>query len=142
MAAAVPDGWLLFTDPGYGGLMDCEGHRLPASAKSAQPVQKEALYRIDAPGKVEKVADEPAKPNGLGLSPDYRKVYVADTGASHYPGVKSGIWSYDVDGMNSGIRGSARAASSEMARPGWPMGFAATRRATSGPAWAGIGDGL
>jgi gluconolactonase len=93
-----PDGWLLFTDPGYGGLMNYEGHRLPASAKSVQPIQKEAIYRIDAPGKVEKVADEPAKPNGLCFSPDYKKVYVADTGVSHYPNAKSGIWSYDVDG--------------------------------------------
>ena len=93
-----PDGWLLFTDPGYGSLMEYEGNRLPSSAKSVQPIQKEAVYRVDAPGKVEKVAEEPVKPNGLCFSPDYKKCYIADTGRSHYPEAKSVIWVYDVDG--------------------------------------------
>ncbi len=91
-----PDGWLFFTDPGYGGLMNYEGMRL--NTGSPQPVQKEAVYRIDAPGKIEKVTDEPFKPNGLCFSPDFKKVYVADTGISHYPEAKSVIWVYDVDG--------------------------------------------
>src|SRR5690606_2003821 len=30
--AVHPDGWLLFTDPGYGSLMNYEGNRLPSSA--------------------------------------------------------------------------------------------------------------
>jgi gluconolactonase len=67
-------------------------HRLPQSAGSPQPIQKEAVYRIDAPGQVEKVADEPFKPNGLCISPDYKKCYVADTGISRYPNAKSVIW--------------------------------------------------
>jgi len=94
--AAHPEGWYFFTDPGYGGLMNYEGVRL--NTGSVQPVQKEAVYRIDAPGKIEKVADEPWKPNGLCFSPDYKKVYIADTGKSHYPDAKSVIWVYDVDG--------------------------------------------
>ncbi len=49
--AVHPDGWLLFTDPGYGSLMNYEGNRLPASAGSVQPIQKEAVYRVDAPGR-------------------------------------------------------------------------------------------
>lgn len=98
--AVHPDGWLIFTDPGYGSLMEYEGHRLPSSANSPQPIQKEAVYRVDAPGVVTKVADEPFKPNGLCFSPDYRKCYVADTGVSHYPAAKSVIWVYDVDGKN------------------------------------------
>ncbi len=96
--AVHPDGSLFFTDPGYGSLMEYEGNRLPASASSVQPNQKEAVYRVDAPGQVEKVADEPFKPNGLCFSPDYKKCYVADTGVSHYPKAKSVIWVYDVDG--------------------------------------------
>jgi gluconolactonase len=91
-----PDGWLYFTDPGYGGLMNYEGERL--NTGSPQPVQKEAIYRIDAPGKVTRVADDPFKPNGLCFSPDFKKVYVADTGKSHYPDAKSVIWVYDVAG--------------------------------------------
>ena len=96
--AVHPDGSLFFTDPGYGSLMEYEGNRLPASASSVQPIQKEAVYRVDAPGQVEKVADEPFKPNGLCFSPDYKKCYIADTGVSHYPKAKSVIWVYDVDG--------------------------------------------
>jgi gluconolactonase len=92
--AVHPDGWLLFTDPGYGGLSDYEGIRV--NTGSPQPIQKEAVYRIDAPGKVEKVADEPFKPNGLCFSPDYRRVYVSDTGKSHYEKAKSIVWVYDV----------------------------------------------
>lgn len=94
--ACHPDGWLLFTDPGYGAMMEYEGHRLATSASSPQPNQKEAVYRVDAPGQVVKVADEPFKPNGLCFSPDYRKCYVADTGPSHYKDAKAIIWVYDV----------------------------------------------
>ncbi|MFB3818867.1 MAG: SMP-30/gluconolactonase/LRE family protein [Candidatus Methylomirabilales bacterium] len=94
--AVHPEGWLVFTDPGYGSLMNYEGHRFPTT--SVQPFQKEAIYRVDAPGQVEKLADDPFKPNGLCFSPDYKRLYVADTGLSHYPQAKSVIWVYDVDG--------------------------------------------
>ena len=92
------DGSIWFTDPGYGALMNYEGKRY--STDSVQPFIKEAVYRIDAQsGKVEtKVTDEPFKPNGMCFSADYKKVYIADTGKSHYPNAKSIIWVYDVDG--------------------------------------------
>lgn len=91
------DGAIWFTDPGYGSLMHYEGRR--ADTGSPQPFQKEAIYRIDAQsGKVEKVAEEPFKPNGLCFSPDYKTLYVADTGASHYPEAKNIIWQFDVEG--------------------------------------------
>ena len=83
---AHPDGWYFITDPGYGALMNYEGERLKAT--TPQPIQKEAVYRIDGPGMIEKVADEPFKPNGICFSPDFKKVYIADTGASHYPDAK------------------------------------------------------
>jgi gluconolactonase len=92
------DGSIWFTDPGYGSLMEYEGNRLPASANTPRPLQKEAIYRIDKSGAITKVADEPFKPNGLCFSPDLRKLYIADTGISHYPEAKSQIWVYDVDG--------------------------------------------
>ncbi len=93
------DGSLWFTDPGYGALMNYEGQRVPESANSPRPFIKEAVYRIDAQsGQVTKVADEPFKPNGLCFSPDYRTLYVADTGASHYPEAERIIWAFDVDG--------------------------------------------
>lgn len=92
------DGAIWFTDPGYGSLMEYEGNRLPQSASTPRPLRKEAVYRIDKSGTITKVADEPFKPNGLCFSNDYRKLYIADTGISHYPEAKNVIWVYDVDG--------------------------------------------
>ena len=93
------DGSIWFTDPGYGALMEYEGNRMPESAKTPQPLMKEAIYRIDAQsGAITKLTDAPFKPNGLCFSHDYRKLYVADTGPSHYPEAKSQIWVFDIDG--------------------------------------------
>ncbi len=134
-AACHPNGWLYFTDPGYGGLMNYEGERL--NTGSPRPIQKEAIYRIDKPGTAIKVADEPFKPNGICFSPDYKKAYVADTGLSHYPSAKSVIWQYDVD--------SSRKLRNPRVLPAWKWTgksalrtvFAVTRTVTCGPAWVG-----
>ena len=73
-----------FTDPGYGAISIYEGKL--ANTGSLQPHQKEAVYRIDPQsGQVAKVADEPFKPNGIAFSHDYKKLYVCDTGITHYP---------------------------------------------------------
>lgn len=86
-----------FTDPGYGSLGHYEGSR--ADTGSPQPYQKESVYRIDPQsGQIAKVADQPVKPNGLCFSPDLKRLYVADTGASHYPETPRIIWVFDVDG--------------------------------------------
>ena len=92
-----PNGDIWFTDPGYGGLMNYEGERVKSA--TVQPHQKEAVYVIDGKsGKIEKVTDEIFKPNGLCFSPDYKKLYVADTGASHYDNAPKNIKVWDVDG--------------------------------------------
>lgn len=91
------DGSIWFTDPGYGGLMNYEGNRL--NTGSPQPIRKEAVYRIDGQsGEITKLTDAPFKPNGLCFSNDYTKLYVADTGLSHYPEAESQIWVMDIDG--------------------------------------------
>jgi gluconolactonase len=92
-----PDGGIWFTDPGYGALMDYEGHK-------GELEIKEAVYRIDAKtGKMDKVLDDMFKPNGLCFSPDYKKLYVVDTGASHYENAPKNIRVYDVvDGTKLG----------------------------------------
>ncbi len=70
-----PDGGIWFTDPGYGSMGNYEGN------KGALEL-KEAVYRIDAKtAKIEIVTDAADKPNGLCFSPDYKKLYLADTGA-------------------------------------------------------------
>ena len=94
-AVVHPNGDIRFTDPGYGGLMNYEGVRV--NTGSVQPFQKEAIYRIDSKsGKLNKVADQIHKPNGLCFSPDYKKLYVADTGKSHYPEAFEDIKVWDV----------------------------------------------
>ncbi len=68
------DGSIWFTDPGYGSMMNYEGNKGPLHIK-------ESVYRIDdKSGKITKVTDEINKPNGLCFSPDYKKLYVSDTG--------------------------------------------------------------
>ena len=99
------DGAIWFTDPGYGSLMNYEGNR--ADTGSVRPFQKEAIYRVDAKtGRIAQVADEIFKPNGLCFSPDYKKLYVADTGASHYTDAPRNILVWDVvDGTKlAGVR--------------------------------------
>lgn len=93
--AVHPNGDIWFTDPGYGALMNYEGNK--SKGDSVQPYQKEAIYRVDGKTfKVEKVADDIFKPNGLCFSPDYKKLYVADTGASHYPEAPKNIKAWDI----------------------------------------------
>jgi gluconolactonase len=94
-AVVHPNGDIWFTDPGYGSLGHYEGEK--AQNGSKQPYQKEAVYRIDGKTlKIEKVTDEIFKPNGLCFSPDYKKLYVADTGASHYEEAPKNIKVWNV----------------------------------------------
>jgi gluconolactonase len=81
-----PDGGIWFTDPSYGIRGNYEGFK-------GQQESKEAVYRVDAKtGQIAKVTDEVGQPNGLCFSPDYKKLYVADTG------MPRDIKVWDVDG--------------------------------------------
>jgi gluconolactonase len=72
-----PNGDIWFTDPGYGSMMNYEGHKGDLEIK-------EAVYRIDSKtSQMSLVTDEIEKPNGLCFSQDYKKLYVADTGGSN-----------------------------------------------------------
>ncbi len=72
--AVHQDGSIWFTDPTYGIQGNYEGFQ-------AAPELKPVVYRADSKtGQVEKVSEEANQPNGICFSPDYKKVYIADTG--------------------------------------------------------------
>jgi len=129
-----PDGSIWFTDPGYGIMGMYEGHKATLEIK-------EAIYRIDAQtGKMEVVSDEGYKPNGLCFSPDYKKLYVADTGAPS----PRGIDVYDVDGQK--LKKRRRFCSMELnGKTGSSDGIRADTDGNiwSAAGWAGVGyDGV
>lgn len=129
-----PNGDIWFTDPGYGALMIYEGGKFPLELK-------EAVYRIDGKtGAIEKVTDEPAKPNGLCFSPDFKKLYIADSGATHYPDARREIRVYDVNGTK--LINSKTFAETKWHTETNYAGIADGIRAdTDGNIWAGIGHG-
>ena len=142
--AVHPNGDIWFTDPGYGSLMNYEGNK--AKGESVQPYQKEAIYRIDGKTlKVEKVADDIFKPNGLCFSPDYKKLYVADTGASHYPEAPKNIKVWDIVEEKKLANGKEFASMNMQDGFGVKAGFAdGIRCDVDGNVWASagwVGDG-
>jgi gluconolactonase len=130
-----PDGAIWFTDPGYGILLDYEGHK-------AELKIKEAVYRIDPrTKKLDKVTDDIFKPNGLCFSPDYKKLYIADTGASHYDEAPRNIKVWDVvDGVKLG-KGREFTSMELSGKAGFADGIRADK---DGNVWASagwVGDG-
>ncbi len=87
-----PDGAIWFTDPGYGLHWNYEGDKGDLELPTR-------TYRLDpGNGSVTVVDESLEKPNGLAFSPDYSRLYVADTGASHKHGHPRQIHVFDVEG--------------------------------------------
>ena len=85
-----PDGGIWFTDPGYGSLVNYEGHKAPLEIP-------EYTFRIDPETLEATVVDDTlVKPNGLAFSPDYKILYIVDTGSSHKRGHPRAISAFDV----------------------------------------------
>ena len=84
------DGSIWFTDPQYGIRGNFEGNR-------AESENKPGVYRADPKtGQLDLITDELTGPNGICFSPDYKKLYVADTGASHYDNAPRNIKVWDI----------------------------------------------
>lgn len=91
------DGSIWFTDPTYGIDSDYEGD------KAASEIGASNVYRIDpVTGDVSAVITDRVKPNGLAFSPDETRLYVADTGRSHVPGLPATITAYEIDADGRG----------------------------------------
>jgi gluconolactonase len=121
-----PDGGVWFTDPGYGIMSDYEGHKDTLQIK-------EAIYRIDPKsGKMELVTDEGYKPNGLCFSPDYKKLYVADTGGPDPRGI-------DVYDVIDGKKLQKRSRFCSMELNGKFGGSDGIRADTDGNVWSAAG---
>jgi gluconolactonase len=123
-----PDGGIWFTDPMYGIRGNYEGFRADSEIK-------EAVYRVDGKtGQIEKVTDQPAQPNGLCFSPDYQKLYVADTGAPR------DITIWDVDGK--ALRNGKRFVVLDIPGTGAPSAADGIRCDVDGNIWAGARPGV
>ena len=126
--AVHPDGGIWFTDPTYGIRGNYEGFK-------GEQETKEAVYRVDPQSRqVEKVTDDQSGPNGVCFSPDYKKVYVADTGTGR------DIRVYDVDGKS--LRNGKRFIQLDIPGTGAPSAADGIRCDVDGNVWAGARPGV
>jgi gluconolactonase len=123
-----PDGGIWFTDPMYGIRGNYEGFK----AESELPT---AVYRVDpASAAIDKVSDEMSGPNGICFSPDYRTIYIADTGTPRE------IRAADVDGRT--LRNSRRFVQLDVPGTGAPTFADGIRCDADGNVWAGARPGV
>jgi gluconolactonase len=124
----APDGGIWFTDPFYGIRGNYEGFK-------AEQESKEAVYHVDGKtGQIAKVTDEVGQPNGLCFSPDYKKLYVADTG------MPRDIKVWDVDGQT--LRNGKRLVQLDIPGTGAPSAADGIRCDADGNIWAGARPGV
>jgi gluconolactonase len=127
-AVVHPDGSIWFTDPPYGIRGNYEGFK----ADSELPV---AVYRVDVKaGQIDKLTDEVGGPNGICFSPDYKRLYVADTGAPR----EIKVW--DIDGRT--IRNGKRLVQLDIPGAGQPSAADGIRCDADGNIWAGARPGV
>jgi gluconolactonase len=123
-----PDGGIWFTDPFYGIRGNYEGFK-------AEQESKESVYRVDGKtGQIAKVTDEVGQPNGLCFSPDYKRLYVADTGMPR----DLKVW--EVDGAR--LRNGRRLVQFDIPGTGAPSAPDGIRCDADGNIWAGARPGV
>jgi gluconolactonase len=125
------DGSVWFTDPAYGIDGDYEGYRAESEIGGCH------VYRIDpVSGECQIVADDFVRPNGLAFSPDERKLYVSDTGASHVPNGPRHIRVFDVSEDGTKLSGG------EVFATCTAGSFDGFRLDYAGRIWASADDGV
>ena len=127
-AVVHPDGGIWFTDPPYGIGGYYEGFR----AESELP---NTIYRVDpSTGNISKASDEIGAPNGICFSPDYERLYVADTGS----GREIKVWDVSGTALTNGRRHV------QLAIPGTSniSGADGIRCDVEGNIWAGARPGV
>jgi gluconolactonase len=127
-----PDGGIWFTDPPYGIRGNYEGFK----SESELPT---GVYRVDGKTlQMEKVTDElsgaNSGPNGICFSPDYKKIYVCDTGG----GREIRVW--DIDGKT--LRNGKRFVQFDIPGTGQPSAADGIRCDVDGNVWAGARPGV
>jgi sugar lactone lactonase YvrE len=75
-------GRIYFTDPRYG-------------KRDTMEMREEAVYRIDAPGKVTRIITDLERPNGILVSPGDKYLYVADNNNNQIGGARK-LWRYNL----------------------------------------------
>lgn len=120
---------LWFTDAAYGYFQDFR----------VVPTIPQMVYRFDpSTGEVAVVADGFDQPNGLEFSPDYKTLYVTDTGAQHQtPNTTRPATIYAYDIIDQKRLANRRVFA--YADDGFPDGI---HTDTQGNVWAGCGDGV
>lgn len=120
------DGAIWFTDPLYGGGTDYEGGK-------HECILPPTLYRLDPDGALHAASTQFRGPNGLCFSPDFRRLYVAETGAQFGADPDRAIHVFDVvDGSLQNGRPFHQTS------PGFTDGM---RCDEDGRVWASAGDG-
>ena len=126
------DGSVWFSDPTYGIDSDYEGD------KAESEIGASHVYRIDPSDHgVTQVTADFVKPNGLAFSPDEKKLYIADTGASHVANGPRHIRVLDVAADGKSLRGPGPVFAT--CEYGLFDGF---RCDTQGNIWTSAGDGV
>jgi gluconolactonase len=121
------DGSIWFTDPHYGINTDYEGGKQDAELPAL-------VYRLDAGGGLEIVADDFEGPNGLCFSPDETLLYICESGKQFAEAPRRFIRVFEVEGKSLGAGRVFH-----KVEPGFADGICVDE---AGNIWSSAGDGV
>jgi len=129
-AVVKSDGSIWFTDPAYGIDSDYEGHKAESEVGACH------VYRVDPQsGEISIVADDFVRPNGIAFSPDEKRLYIVDTGATHVEDSPRHIRVFDVNDGGTLSGGNVFATCTSGL-------FDGLRLDEAGRIWTSAGDGV